>query len=391
MFWIDNWLVDGHLKDHFPVLFDIAKNKKALVSQRATKVGAITQRSWEWTLDPVQEQEWEQMGQLLTLLNNYAFGSTTDKWGWRKCSDSGFSVAKNLDVLDRNCQPKRSAYGLPKNKFIFGCFNQLYKMDPEIFMTWPFGYLPLPGWLVSGGDPCAEGWQGVQCVNSNITGIILNGANLGGELDENLGAFVSIIQIDLSNNHIGGHIPSSLPLTTKSLMLSGNQLTGSISDSLSLLGQMTDLHLQDNHLTGVLDVLQDLPLIALRTGNPFNTTIIASPPVSSPSLASFGPLPSEIGPGIQRKMALLKDYERSGKSSVFVDKQIGEQNEDLGEFDKAILRTQRELWMKRKENYDMFGEVLDLIGEMLKPVTGILSSKVVGQVKVCLHSRWWPF
>ncbi|KAK9056326.1 hypothetical protein SSX86_027416 [Deinandra increscens subsp. villosa] len=231
------------------------------------------------------------------------------------------------------------------------------------------GYPPLPGWLVSGGDPCAEGWQGVQCVNSNITGIILNGANLGGELGENLGAFVSIIQIDLSNNHIGGHIPSTLPLTIKNLMLSGNQLTGSIPDSLSLLGQMTDLylsnnlltgvipdsfqqltplinldlsannlsgplppsmanlsslttlHLQDNHLTGVLDVLQDLPLITLdvednlfsgpipaklmtipnfrSNGNPFNTTIIPSPPVSSPSPSSFGPLPPEIGPGIQ--------------------------------------------------------------------------------------------
>ncbi|KAL7615458.1 hypothetical protein Lser_V15G06221 [Lactuca serriola] len=43
---------------------------------------------------------------------------------------------KNLDVLDVNCQPKRSAYGLPENKFIFACFNQLYKMDPEIFITW---------------------------------------------------------------------------------------------------------------------------------------------------------------------------------------------------------------------------------------------------------------
>ncbi|KAI3683413.1 hypothetical protein L1987_83916 [Smallanthus sonchifolius] len=43
---------------------------------------------------------------------------------------------KNLDVLDPNCRPKRSAYGLPEDKFIFGCFNQLYKMDPEIFMTW---------------------------------------------------------------------------------------------------------------------------------------------------------------------------------------------------------------------------------------------------------------
>lgn len=45
---------------------------------------------------------------------------------------------------------------------------------------------------------------------------------------------------------------------------------------------------------------------------------------------------------LQRKKTLLKDYEQSGKSSVFVDKRIGEQSEGLGEFDKAILRSQRE-------------------------------------------------
>ncbi|XP_019226825.1 PREDICTED: probable UDP-N-acetylglucosamine--peptide N-acetylglucosaminyltransferase SEC isoform X2 [Nicotiana attenuata] len=43
---------------------------------------------------------------------------------------------KNRDVLDPTCQPKRSDYGLPEDKFIFACFNQLYKMDPEIFITW---------------------------------------------------------------------------------------------------------------------------------------------------------------------------------------------------------------------------------------------------------------
>jgi hypothetical protein len=44
----------------------------------------------------------------------------------------------------------------------------------------------------------------------------------------------------------------------------------------------------------------------------------------------------------QRKKTLLKEYEQSGKSSVFLDKRIGEQNDELGEFDKAILRSQRE-------------------------------------------------
>jgi nucleolar protein 14 len=44
----------------------------------------------------------------------------------------------------------------------------------------------------------------------------------------------------------------------------------------------------------------------------------------------------------KRKKTLLKEYEESGKSSVFLDKRIGEQNEQLGEFDKAIIRSQRE-------------------------------------------------
>ncbi|EOY05087.1 Tetratricopeptide repeat (TPR)-like superfamily protein isoform 2 [Theobroma cacao] len=43
---------------------------------------------------------------------------------------------KNRDVLDPKCLPKRSDYGLPEDKFIFACFNQLYKMDPDIFTTW---------------------------------------------------------------------------------------------------------------------------------------------------------------------------------------------------------------------------------------------------------------
>ncbi|XP_078447554.1 tetratricopeptide repeat (TPR)-like superfamily protein isoform X2 [Wolffia australiana] len=43
---------------------------------------------------------------------------------------------KSLEVLDSACPHKRSDYGLPENKFIFACFNQLYKMDPEIFDTW---------------------------------------------------------------------------------------------------------------------------------------------------------------------------------------------------------------------------------------------------------------
>jgi len=43
---------------------------------------------------------------------------------------------RNRDVLDPTINMKRSDYGLPEDKFLFACFNQLYKMDPEIFSTW---------------------------------------------------------------------------------------------------------------------------------------------------------------------------------------------------------------------------------------------------------------
>ncbi|KAK7327941.1 hypothetical protein VNO77_22034 [Canavalia gladiata] len=195
---------------------------------------------------------------------------------------------------------------------------------------------PLQGWKAVGGDPCLELWQGVACVFSNITSIRLGGMDLSGQLGSNLN-FPSIIEMDLSNNHIEGSIPFTLPPTLRSLSLSGNRLTGSIPDALSLLTQLsnldlsnnnltgqlpsstgslsslTTLHLQNNQISGTLYVLQDLPLQDLniennlfsgpvppkllsiptfrKDGNPFNTTIIPSPPAAAPAPVAMAPSP----------------------------------------------------------------------------------------------------
>ncbi|KAH6762950.1 nucleolar-like protein [Perilla frutescens var. hirtella] len=57
----------------------------------------------------------------------------------------------------------------------------------------------------------------------------------------------------------------------------------------------------------------------------------------------------------KRQKTLLKEYEQSTKSSTFVDKRIGEQNEGLGEYDKAILRSQheRQLKLKKTSKYNL--------------------------------------
>ncbi|OVA13193.1 Protein kinase domain [Macleaya cordata] len=141
------------------------------------------------------------------------------------------------------------SYGYTDPRDVFA-INNLYAA---------LGYPLLPGWVPNGGDPCLEAWQGVECVNSNITGIILNGANLGGQLGDNLDYFTSIITINLSNNRIGGSIPSNLPLTVRNFFLSANQFVGSIPSSLSSLSQVTDMSLNNNLLSGEIpDAFQAL-------------------------------------------------------------------------------------------------------------------------------------
>ncbi|KAF3777792.1 STRUBBELIG-RECEPTOR FAMILY 8 protein, partial [Nymphaea thermarum] len=126
------------------------------------------------------------------------------------------------------------------------------------------GSPPLPGWVASGGDPCGENWQGVQCTGPNITGIILTAANLGGGLGDELGNFTTLATLQLSNNQIGESIPDNLPPNLQRLFLSANQFTGSIPTTLGELTLLTDMSvsiwsLNMNHLTGPIpDVFQNL-------------------------------------------------------------------------------------------------------------------------------------
>ncbi|XP_077220158.1 protein STRUBBELIG-RECEPTOR FAMILY 3-like isoform X3 [Tasmannia lanceolata] len=166
-----------------------------------------------------------------------------------------------FDIYTERCveleSSKHSTY------YFSPCYTAFFLLDFGVFainnLYVALGSPPLPGWIPNGGDPCLEGWQGVQCVNSNITGIVINAANLGGELGDKLEIFSSIITIDLSNNRIGGSIPDNLPPTMRRFFLSANQFTGSIPSSLSTLTLLSDMSLNNNLLTGELpDAFQAL-------------------------------------------------------------------------------------------------------------------------------------
>ncbi|KAF7805903.1 protein STRUBBELIG-RECEPTOR FAMILY 3-like [Senna tora] len=184
------------------------------------------------------------------------------------------------------------------------------------------GFPVLPGWVPSGGDPCGQGWQGIQCNGSFIQKIVLNGANLGGELGDSLGTFVSIRAIDLSNNHIGGSIPSSLPVSMLNFFLSDNQFTGSIPTSLSTLTELTDMSLNNNQLTGEIpDVFQSL-------------TKLINLDLSSNNLSG------ELPPSAENLLALttlhLQNNQLSGTLDVLQDLSLKDLNVENNQFNGPI-------------------------------------------------------
>ncbi|KAM3231010.1 hypothetical protein ACQJBY_061271 [Aegilops geniculata] len=176
----------------------------------------------------------------------------------------------------------------------------------------------LKGWQVNGGDPCGESWQGITCSGSSVTAIKLPSLGLSGNLGYNMNTMSSLVEIDMSQNSLGGgqaiqyNLPTAklerlnlagnqfggnLPYSIfsmnnlKYLNLNHNQLQGKMTDVFSNLGSLTTvdlsfnsltgdlpeglsslssvktLYLQNNQLTGSINVLADLPLTDLNVAN----------------------------------------------------------------------------------------------------------------------------
>ncbi|CAM8993562.1 unnamed protein product [Rhodiola kirilowii] len=111
----------------------------------------------------------------------------------------------------------------------------------------------LDGWQMNGGDPCGDGWDGIDCSGSSVTKIDLSSLKLSGSLGYQMSNLAHVTYLDVSNNNLKGDIPYQLPPNVKYLDLSGNDFTGVVPYSISQMTDLEYLNLAHNKLNGQLN------------------------------------------------------------------------------------------------------------------------------------------
>ena len=103
-------------------------------------------------------------------------------------------------------------------------------------------------------------WYGVSVSNGLVTGLVLAGNQLTGEIPKELGSLTNLEELNLSFNQLSGEIPTSLGnlANLKELWLVGdplnpvNQLSGALPEELGNLTNLEVLILNNNQLSGEL-------------------------------------------------------------------------------------------------------------------------------------------
>ncbi|XP_006661732.1 protein STRUBBELIG-RECEPTOR FAMILY 7-like [Oryza brachyantha] len=147
----------------------------------------------------------------------------------------------------------------------------------------------LRGWQVNGGDPCGASWQGITCSGSSVTAIKLPSMGLSGNLAYNMNTMESLVELDMSQNNLGGgqNIQYNLPnKKLERLNLAGNQFAGNVPYSISTMPKLKYLNLNHNQLQGnMTDVFSNLP--SLETLDLSFNSLTGNLPQSFSSLSSL--------------------------------------------------------------------------------------------------------
>ncbi|XP_020599103.1 protein STRUBBELIG-RECEPTOR FAMILY 7-like [Phalaenopsis equestris] len=146
----------------------------------------------------------------------------------------------------------------------------------------------LTNWNSSGGDPCGESWKGIICSGSSVTEIKLPGLGLNGTFGYQMDKLKSLVELDLSNNNLGGGntLPYNLPPNLQRLNVAQNQFNGGMPYSISLMAALQYLNLAQNQFQGNLsDWFR--PMVSLDTMDLSNNSFTGDLPESFSSLSNL--------------------------------------------------------------------------------------------------------
>ncbi|KAJ0824439.1 putative reverse transcriptase zinc-binding domain-containing protein [Helianthus annuus] len=102
MFWIDVWTGDKPLRENYPHLYEIAKNKRAKVEDNHKRINGGVMWDWAWAKIPSTEQEKKEAEELMAILSQTNLSRNSDRWVWKGENDQEFSVKEVRITLSRS-------------------------------------------------------------------------------------------------------------------------------------------------------------------------------------------------------------------------------------------------------------------------------------------------
>ncbi|KAJ0805638.1 putative RNA-directed DNA polymerase [Helianthus annuus] len=93
-FWYDPWLNDNILKDIFPNIFRLEKDKACYVADRCRRTGVDIVVCWSWNKIPSTNVEVQERSVCEGMLQNVRLLSRPDQWQWTISADKSFSVGE---------------------------------------------------------------------------------------------------------------------------------------------------------------------------------------------------------------------------------------------------------------------------------------------------------
>ncbi|PIN02042.1 Serine/threonine protein kinase [Handroanthus impetiginosus] len=165
-------------------------------------------------------------------------------------------------------------------------------------------------------------WYGVQCLNGQVTGLVLDNMGLTGEI--NVDALVNLtelVSLSFKNNSIAGNMMEfTHNHKLRNINISGNGFDGEIPSSVLNLNSLESLQLQDNNLSGSIPGFNQSTLKAFNVSyNNLSGTIPETKTLQSLSLSSYFGNENLCGPPTPTLCSTRNNLSDSDTVLVFAD------------------------------------------------------------------------